>query len=136
MIKIDNRIKVILCDSIIHIDIGKRRNLDSEDVYEEKLRLFANDQEYDSIVSALHNWDYVVAERFSQRLKIKSYNLGMVRLAKMCNTLCLAIMTGKGAPDLTEEINDVTLVYGMMRECIDRAFGEEVGKPVKHRLNH
>jgi len=109
---------------------------DDEDVYEEKLRLFANDQEYDSIVAALHNWDYVIAERFSQRLKIKSYNLGMVRLAKRCNTLCLAKMSGKGAPDFTEEINDVTTVYGMMKDCIERAFGEEAGKPVKHRLNH
>ncbi len=113
---------MILCDSIIHIDIGKRRNSDDEDIYEEKLRLFANDQEYDAIVSALHNWDYVIAERFSQRLKIKSYNLGMIRLAKKCNTLCLAIMSGKGAPDFTEEINDVTAVYGMMRDCINRAF--------------
>lgn len=127
---------MILCDSIIHIDIGKRKNSDDENVYEEKLRLFANDKEYVSIVSALHKWDYVLAERFSQRLKIKSYNLGMVRLAKTCNTLCLAIMSGKGSPDFKEEINDVTLVYGMMRDCIDRAFGEEVGEPVKRRLNH
>lgn len=96
--------------------------------------MFANDREYDSIVSALHDWDYVIAERCSQRLKIKSYNLGMVRLAKRCNTLCLAIISGKGAPDFTEEINDVTAVYGMMKDCIERAFGEKSGKPVKRRL--
>ncbi len=64
----------------------------------------------------------MLAERYSQRLKIKSYNLGMVRLAKKCDMLCLAITTGKGAPDFTEAINDVSAVYGMMKDCIGRAF--------------
>ncbi|MEA4939237.1 MAG: hypothetical protein VB091_06595 [Christensenella sp.] len=36
--------------------------------------------------------------------------------------LCLAITTGKGAPDFTEAINDVSAVYGMMKDCIGRAF--------------
>ena len=117
---------MILCDSIIHIDIGKRRNSDDEDIYEEKLRLFANDQEYASIIAALKNRDYVMAERFSQRLKIKSYNLGMVRLAKKCDILCHAILNRKGAPEFTESINDVTVVYGMMMDCIDQAFKVKV----------
>ena len=64
----------------------------------------------------------MLAERYSQRLKIKSYNLGMVRLAKKCDMLCLAITTGKGTPDFTEAINDVSAVYGMMKDCIARAF--------------
>jgi hypothetical protein len=68
----------------------------------------------------------VTAERYSQRLKIKSYNLGMVRLAKKCDVLSLAILSGKGAPDFTESINDVTAVYGMMMDCIDRAFKLEL----------
>ena len=74
------------------------------------------------MLGALKNRDYVLAERYSQRLKIKSYNLGMVRLAKKCDLLCQAIATGKGAPDFTEAINDVTAVYGMMMECIGHAF--------------
>lgn len=111
-----------MCNSIIHIDIGKRRNSDDEDVYEKMLRLFASDKEYGSLLAALKNRDYMLAERYSQRLKIKSYNLGMVRLAKKCDMLCLTITTGKGAPDFTEAINDVTAVYGMMMECIGHAF--------------
>lgn len=63
-----------------------------------------------------------MAEQYSNRLKIKSYNLGMVRLAKMCDELCLAILSGKGAPSFTEQVNDVKTVYGIMRDCIDRAF--------------
>ena len=53
--------KVILCNSIIHIDIGKRRNSNDEDVYEIRLRSFANDQDYDSILSALGRRDYISA---------------------------------------------------------------------------
>jgi hypothetical protein len=115
-----------LCNSIIHIDIGIRRNADDEDVYEKRLRAFANDKEYGSLIAALKNRDYVTAERYSQRLKIKSYNLGMIRLAKKCDMLCLAILSGKGAPDFAEAINDVTAVYGMMMDCIDRAFKLEL----------
>lgn len=133
VIKIDNSVKVILCNSIIHIDIGKRRNSDDEDVYESQLRLFASDRDYGAIVAALEKRDYVRAGRYSQRLKIKSYNLGMVRLAKKCDTLCLAILSGKGAPDFKESMTDVTAVYGMMQECIERAFGEKTEKPDKHR---
>ena len=114
-----------MCNSIIHIDIGKRRNSDDEDVYEKRQRLFASDKEYGSLLAALKNRDYMLAERYSQRLKIKSYNLGMVRLAKKCDILCHAIVNGKGAPEFTESINDVTAVYGMMMDCIDRAFRAE-----------
>ena len=116
--------KVILCNSIIHIDIGKRRNSNDEDVYEIRLRSFANDEDYDSIRSALSRRDYVSAEQSSNRLKIKSYNLGMVRLAKKCDELRLAILSGKDAPNFAEQMNDVTVVYGIMRDCINRAFFE------------
>ncbi|MEA4914476.1 MAG: hypothetical protein VB061_07895 [Christensenella sp.] len=40
--------------------------------------------------------------------------------------MCLAIKSGKGAPDFTEAFNDVKAVYGMMRDCIDRAFIEKL----------
>jgi HPt (histidine-containing phosphotransfer) domain-containing protein len=120
----NNRIKEILCNSIIHIDIGKRRNDGDEDLYEKNLRAFASDKSYGSIVSALQNMDFSMADRFSQRLKIKAYNLGMVRLAKYCDTLCLAIQSGRGAPAFTEEMRDVTTVYKIMMDCITRAFME------------
>lgn len=114
-----------MCNSIIHIDIGKRRNSNDEDVYEIQLRSFAEDQEYDSILSALSRRDYILAEQCSNRLKIKSYNLGMIRLAKKCDDLRLAILSGKDAPNFAEQVNDLTVVYGIMRECIDHAFFEQ-----------
>lgn len=117
----DNKIEVTLCNYVIHIDIGKRRNTDDEDVYEKKLRIFAKDRLYNSIMVALNCHDYIMAEQFSNRLRIKSYNLGMVRLAKQCAELCLAIQSGKGAPLFAEEVNDVTSVYGTMQDCIERA---------------
>ncbi len=96
--------------------------MDDEDIYEKKLRLFADDHEFDAILSALNRRDYIRAERCSNRLKIKSYNLGMVRLAKKCDELRLAILSGKDAPFFTEQMKDLTAVYGIMRDCIDQAF--------------
>ncbi len=129
----NNRIKEILCNSVIHIDIGKRRNAGDEDIYEKNLRAFTRDQEYGSIVTALQKSDFYAAERYSQRLKIKSYNLGMVRLAKYCDALCIAMQSGKGAPDYVQEMNDVTTVYGMMKECVVKAFSDTVKSPAKNR---
>lgn len=118
----DNRVKVILCNSVIHIDIGKQRNSDDEDAYEKRLRSFAKDRLYDSIVMALNNRDYFMAEQFSNRLLIKSYNLGMVRLANRCDELRIAMLNGKGSPLFSDEISNVTAVYRSMRDCINRAF--------------
>ena len=129
----DNRVKEILCNSVIHIDIGKRRSAGDEDLYEKNLRAFVNDHDYGSIVSALQNSNFYLAERYSQRLKIKSYNLGMVRLAKYCDTLCVAMQSGRGAPDYTEEMKDVTTLYGMMKECVGRAFLETSARTEKAR---
>jgi len=129
-------VKVILCNSIIHIDIGKRRNANDEDVYEERLRAFIHDRDYDRIIAAIERRDFLRAERVAQRLKIKAYNLGMVRLAKNCDTLCLAIQDGKGAPEFSDAINDVTVVYEIMRDCLDRAFSPKAEKPTKGRLSY
>jgi hypothetical protein len=120
---------------MIHIDIGKRRHSDDEDAYEKKLRVFADDREYDAIVAALNQRDYTLAEKRLNRLKIKSYNLGMVRLAKNCDELRLAILSGKDASFVADLLKDVTTVYGIMRECIDRAFHTEGAKTAKHRIN-
>lgn len=127
----NNRIKEILCNSIIHIDIGKRRFSGDEDAYEKHLRAFARDRDYNAIVSSINSGEYYKAERYAQRLKIKSYNLGMVRLAKYCESLSQAIQTGKGAPAFQEEMRDLTAVYGIMKECIGKAFAEEKVKPAK-----
>ena len=127
----NNRVKEILCNSIIHIDIGKRRYAGDEDVYEKNLRRFAGDLDFAAIESSLKAGDYYKAELLSQRLKLKSYNLGMIRLAKSCEALSLSIQSGKGAPGFETEMRDVTVVYGIMRECIDKAFTEEAQKPPK-----
>jgi hypothetical protein len=120
----DNSVKVILCNSIIHIDIGKRRFSGDEDLYEVYLRAFSRDKAYQSLLFALRQFDIYHANRYAQRLKIKSYNLGMVRLAKSCDTLSLALQSGKGAPLFTDEMNDLTTVYTLMRECIGKAFAK------------
>jgi hypothetical protein len=52
----------------------------------------------------------------------------MVRLAKCCDSLCVAIQQGKGGPDFHEEMGELTTVYCMMRECIQKAFSEELSK--------
>ena len=109
--------------------------MDDEDAYERRLRLFANDREYDAIVAALNNRDPILAEKRLNRLKIKSYNLGMVRLAKNCDELRLAILSGKDATTIAELLRDVTTVYGLMQDCMDRAFPMEGAKAVKHRIN-
>jgi len=127
----NNRIKEILCNSIIHIDIGKRRFSGDEDEYEKHLRAFARDRDYGAIVSSLGSGEYYKAERYAQRLKIKSYNLGMVRLAKHCESLSQAIRAGKGAPGFQEEMNDLAAVYGIMKDCIGKAFAEEKVKTAK-----
>jgi hypothetical protein len=129
----NNKVKEILCNSIIHIDIGKRRCAGDEDLYEKNLRQFAGDLDYNAIVTALKAGDYYLAERFAQRLKLKSYNLGMVRLSKSCDALCLSIQAGRGAPEFQTEMRDVTVVYGIMRECIDKAFSDAEAKPAKDR---
>ena len=121
----NNSVKVILCNSIIHIDIGKHRFFGDEDLYEVYLRAFSRDKSYTSLVFALRQLDYFNTDRYAQRLKIKSYNLGMVRLAKSCDTLSLALQSGKGAPLFTDEMNDLTTVYTLMRECIDKAFAQD-----------
>ncbi len=133
VITINNKIKVILCNSIIHIDIGKRRCAGDEDKYEKHLRAFVRDREYDSIVSALNDGNYIAAGHFSQRLRNKSYNLGMVRLAKYCDVMCLAMQTGGNAPDYAQAMRDVTMVYGTMKDCINRAFSLEEDNSVKER---
>ncbi|MEA4869027.1 MAG: hypothetical protein VB062_00160 [Christensenella sp.] len=125
----NNRVKEILCNSIIHIDIGKRRCAGDEDVYEKNLRRFAGDLDYSAIVSSIQTGDYYKAGLLAQRLKIKAYNLGMVRLAKSCDALSQSIQAGKGAPGFESDMRDLTVVYGIMRECIDRAFAEETEKP-------
>lgn len=129
----DNSVKVILCNSIIHIDIGKRRFSDDEDLYETHLRAFSRDKSYTSLLKALRQSDLFQANRYAQLLKIKSYNLGMVRLAKSCDTLSLALQSGKGAPAFTDEINDVTVVYKLMKECIGKAFFQEDAMFEKNR---
>ena len=127
----NNRVKEILCNSIIHIDIGLRRCAGDEDAYEKSLRRFAGDLDFAAIESSLKAGDYLKADLLAQRLRIKAYNLGMVRLAKSCDALSQSIKIGKGAPGFDNEIRDLGVVYGIMRECIDRAFAEEVEKPAK-----
>ncbi len=120
----NNAIKVILCNSMIHIDIGKRRFSGNEDLYEKHLRRFPDDKYYGAILTALKNRDFSKAARYAHKLKVKAYNMGMVRLAIGCDSLCTAIQQGKGGPDFAEEIREVTIVYDMMNECIQKAFAE------------
>jgi hypothetical protein len=66
----NNTIKVVLCNSLIHIDIGKRRFSGNEELYEKHLKHFLNDTYYASVEAALKDGDYSKAIRSLQRLKI------------------------------------------------------------------
>ncbi|HRX58913.1 MAG TPA: hypothetical protein P5075_09085 [Eubacteriales bacterium] len=121
----NNPTKVVLCNSMIHIDIGIRRFSGDEDLYEKHLKRFLNDRYFGAIKASLGSGNYLQAERFSQKLKVKSYHLGMVRLAKCCDALCTAIRLGKGTPDFPEEMRELAIVYGMMQDCIQKAFFTE-----------
>lgn len=121
----NNAIKEILCDSIIHIDIGIRRFAGNEDLYEKNLRQFPNDTLYASMMSAMKAGSIREAEGAAQQLKQKAYNLGMVRLAKSCDALCEAIRQGKGLPDFPDEVNEVSAVYNVMNRCLAKAFPPE-----------
>ncbi len=120
----NNATKEILCDGIIHIDIGIRRFNGNEDLYESYLRQFPKDTSCETIAAALKAGDVRGAESASQALKVKSYNLGMVRLAKSCDALCLAIKQGKGLPDFADVMNEVSVVFNVMKRCIIKAFPE------------
>jgi nitroreductase len=110
---------------MIHIDIGKRRFSGNEELYEKHLRRFLSDAHYAAIAGALGKGSFAKAAGYARRLKLKSYNLGMIRLAKACDALCIAIQQGKGEPDFQEEMREVAIVYDMMKECIQKAFSEQ-----------
>jgi len=129
----NNPTKVVLCNSMIHIDIGKRRFSGDEDLYEKHLKRFLSDKYFCAINAALAKGSYSLAERYSQKLKVKSYHLGMVRLAKCCDSLCSAIRLGKGSPDFQEEMHELSTVYSMMKDCIHKAFFEDAPAKLRGR---
>lgn len=120
----NNAIKVILCNSMIHIDIGKRRFSGSEDLYEKNLKEFLSDTYYASITTALKDGNFLEVMYNSQKLKVKAFNLGMVRLTIACDSLCTAIQQGKAELNFPEEMREISIVYDMMRECIQKAFAD------------
>ncbi|MEN6339042.1 MAG: hypothetical protein ABFD03_02825 [Clostridiaceae bacterium] len=119
-----NALKEVLCNSLIHIDIGIKRFSGNEELYEKSLRQFLRNPYYAAILAGLKSGDVRGAERASQDLKALSYNLGMVRLAKCCDELCSAIREGKGLPDFAAQADEVSAVYGVMERCMKKAFPE------------